>query len=388
MSLGRYEQAIQRIARTGVSQLLPSGRSDGASWLFGAASGRSYSDNSSVLHRYVLAHRPGIEAIWTIDSNSPDREIVERLGRVVPRDSLDAHRLARQADVIVFSHGIHDVPGQLCNRRALRVRLGHGLTAFGARKDTSSWRSRRHTAAIDIAPVASRMEQDHKAKWGFSREQLPITGLPRWDELVRQRDSSRTDRGRPLVLYAPTSRPWHTSGDASSGGEMAPMAEFLRSHRLREMLDVGALDLVIYLHQNTRHKFGTLDWLPDGVVLASSEAEIPRLIAQSSLLISDYSSVLWDALYVDIPVIFFQFDRDAHERNRGSYIDLRSHLFGPNVDCAEDLLDVLQGAVNGDWCLSGWADERAHWQRRAFAYRDANNAERVLDVIETRAKAR
>jgi CDP-glycerol glycerophosphotransferase (TagB/SpsB family) len=280
----------------------------------------------------------------------------------------------------VFSHGVHDVPGMMLADDAVRVRLGHGLTAFGKTRGRMPRSTRRMTRAVDLAPVASLMEQDHKADWGFPREKLPITGLPRWDDMVAYR-RARPTRQRPLVLYAPTSRPWHTDADATPEGALEPVYKFLRSPRLAEMLAAGAFDLGVYFHQNTRYRFGTFDWLPPGVELITEEHRLPELIANSSLVVSDYSSILWDALYVDVPVAFFQFDRAEHERLRGSYLDLRQRLFGPSVDTADAMLDTLEAAVDDGFQLDGWGEDRERWQARAFAYRDADNSARVVERI-------
>ena len=386
MSATRLAQVAARGVRVATARCLPTLEQPRPLWVFGGASGRSYSDNSRATHEHVLATRGGVDAVWVIDAHAADRPAVEALGRSALRDTLPAHRLARSAQVIVFSHGIQDVPGMMSNGDAVRVRLGHGLTAFGKTKGRTPRSVSRMARSIDLAPVASQMEREHKREWGFTTDKLPITGLPRWDAMLHERASNH--RERPLVLYAPTSRPWHTQQDTSPGGALQPVYDLLSSQRLRNHLEAGAFDLGVYFHQITRYRFGTFDWLPSGVTLIAAEADLPRAIATASLVVSDYSSILWDALYLDTPVAFFQFDRDEHLSRRGSYLDLRSPLFGPNVDRAEEVLDVLDQAVADDFRLAGYADHRAAWQERAFAYRDANNAERVVAAIEERLAAR
>jgi CDP-glycerol glycerophosphotransferase len=383
----RLTRPLTRGVRSTAARVLPAPSSDRGAWVFGGASGRSYSDNSSVLHRHVLLTRPETATLWAIDGDSPDRAVVEQLGGCIERRSLAAHRLALAADVIVFSHGVHDVPGMMFADGAVRVRLGHGLTAFGRTRGRMPRSTQRMTQAVDLAPVASRMEQDHKVDWGFPREKLPITGLPRWDDMVAHRGAGPT-RQRPLVLYAPTSRPWHTDVDATPRGALKPIHELLHSPRLAAMLAAGVFDLGIYFHQITRYRFGPFEWLPPGVEVITEERRLPEFIATSSLVVSDYSSILWDALYVDVPVILFQFDRAEHERLRGSYLDLRQRLFGPNVDTADATLDALEMAVADGFQLEGWADDRERWQERAFAYRDADNCARVVERIASLTSGR
>ena len=385
VSVARLAPVAARGVRIAIARCLPPVEHRTSLWVFGGASGRSYSDNSRVTHEHVLASREGIDPVWVIDADAVDRTNVEAVSDIALRDTLFAHRLARSAQVIVFSHGVQDVPGLMSNSSAVRVRLGHGLTAFGKTKGRTPRSLSRMARSIDLAPVASEMERAHKREWGFTDDKLPITGLPRWDAMLRER--ATVERERPLVLYAPTSRPWHTENDASPGGALQPVHELLSSPRLRSHLEAGSFELAVYFHQITRYRFGTFEWLPAGVTLIDAEADLPRAIASASLVVSDYSSILWDSLYLDTPAAFFQFDRDEHLERRGSYLDLRAPLFGPNVDRAEELLDVIDQAVADGFTLAGYADHRAAWQERAFAYRDANTAERVVAAIEERLVA-
>ena len=383
MALGRLSQSAIRGLMVAGAHLSPQISTSRPLWVFGGASGRSYSDNCRITHERVLKTRSDVEPVWVIDRDSADVAEVAQAGRYAFRGSLHAHRLARSAAVIVFSHGVQDVPGMMWSGGALRVRLGHGLTAFGKTRGRTSRSVRRMTDAVDLAPVASVMEQDHKAEWGFPRSKLPITGLPRWDAMLAERAVVGA-RERPLVLYAPTSRPWHTAADASPHGALRPIHDLLTSPRLQTLLADGAFDLAVYFHQITRFRFGTFDWLPPGVEIIQEEAVLPRLIAAASLVMSDYSSILWDALYLDTPVVFFQFDRDEHVRLRGSYLDLDARLFGPNADTPSEALDALEAAVGDGFKLACWQEDRQGWQDSAFAFRDDQNAARVVAAIEER----
>ena len=383
MAVGRLSQQATRGVLIAGAHVLPTIGGPRPLWVFGGASGRSYSDNCRITHEHVLKTRPDVEPIWVIDRDSQDVADVARAGRYALRGSFHAHRLARGAVVIVFSHGVQDVPGMMWSSAALRVRLGHGLTAFKRTKGRTSGSVRRMSAAVDLAPVASVMEQDHKAEWGFPRSKLPITGLPRWDAMLSER-AVAAPRERPLVLYAPTSRPWHNAADASPTGALRPVHDLLTSPRLRALLAEGAFDLAVYFHQNTRYRFATFDWLPHGVEIITEESVLPRLIAAASLVVSDYSSILWDALYLDTPVVFFQFDREEHVRLRGSYLDLDTRLFGPNTDTPSEALDALEAAVSDGFQLACWREDRQRWQDRAFAFRDDRNAARVVAAIEER----
>ena len=111
------------------------------------------------------------------------------------------------------------------------------------------------------------------------------------------------------------------------------------------------------------------------------DASLPREIIQSRLFITDYSSVTWDFLYLDKPVLFFQFDRDQFERVRGSYIDIRQDGPGPVSQTPEETVDWIERFLAADFELDEWRPARDAWRTRAFAQIDEGNCRRILEAI-------
>ena len=125
-------RSIQRAAAS-IARDPPCG--DRPLWVLGGSAGREYCDNSSASHWFLLRERPDIDAVWVIDRRSVDVDTVAAVGPWVDYGSVDAYRLTASADVLAFSHGVHDLPGLLHNRDATIARLGHGLTAFKKTRD-------------------------------------------------------------------------------------------------------------------------------------------------------------------------------------------------------------------------------------------------------------
>jgi CDP-glycerol glycerophosphotransferase len=389
MGQGRYAALASRLAKStlagGLERVAPL---DERPWVFGGASGRSYSDNASVLHQALRVRAPAIPSYWVIDADSPDRALAATIGPVAERGALLTHRLTLDADVIVFSHGIHDVPGMYRNTKAIRVRLPHGFTALKRKSTNPRSGMWRLTRAVDLSPVASKMEQDFRADWGFDRAKLPITGMPRWDVMVEERSRRTGVASRPLVFYAPTWRPWHRPDQESLRTDLAPLMDFLGSDRLHRLMAARGFDLALYVHQITRYHLGERIFDVPGVTVVTDERSLPATIANSSLVVTDYSSIAWDALYLDIPTIFFHHDLALYERRVGSYVDLRQRLFGPQVFEPTALIDAIEAGCADGFTYPAWRADRERWQERAFAHRDDGNVTRVLEAICDRLDAR
>jgi CDP-glycerol glycerophosphotransferase (TagB/SpsB family) len=116
------------------------------------------------------------------------------------------------------------------------------------------------------------------------------------------------------------------------------------------------------------------------VRVAPPEVELQGALARSRLLITDYSSVAWDSLYLDRPVLFFQFDVEEFNARRGAHIDL-DDLFGPVAREAHEAVAMVGQFLAHDFDAALYRARMDHWQGKAFRYRDTRNCERVVEAI-------
>src|SRR5699024_7466619 len=107
-------------------------------------------------------------------------------------------------------------------------------------------------------------------------------------------------------------------------------------------------------------------------VLHQSEVPIDKELKSSQLVITDYSSIMWDALYYGIPVLLFQFDQEEYLELQGSYLDFDSDLSGIILKDPNVLLERLAGYMRNEETV-----ELTKYQKKYFAYRDKHNSQRI-----------
>ena len=173
---------------------------------------------------------------------------------------------------------------------------------------------------------------------------LPL-GVPRTDALhdpaalaaARERVLAAYPalRDRRVVLYAPTFR---GRGRAKHG---APPLDGLA---LRAALPRDHV-LVLKTHPN-------LD--PGHVARAGFDLvvdpalEINELFAATDVLVTDYSSSIFEWALLRRPLVLLTEDLEAYERDPGLYLDARTELIGHRVDRAADLAPaILAATVDG-----------------------------------------
>ena len=347
-------------------------------WIFGASVGRAYTDNSAALHQHVRRERPDIAAYWAIDRDSPDLEIAADHGPILFRDSVEAWARGLLAAVHVISHGVHDVPACASprSRRAVKVRLGHGLTALKRTKPRRGHDNRSANAVFDLVPVASEFEKAHKLDWDIGPERLVVTGLARFDTLVARNREIPDDPKR--LVYMPTWR-----DDADPEALRRAIGGLLASPELKALLDRHDARLDVFLHVNFGAGFRAQLARAGGGRIRLPELGDPQpLFAEAGLLITDYSSVTWDMLYIDKPVIFYQFDRERFAAARGGYLE-PDQLPGPLARDPEGVVALVEAYLSGAWRDdAGWTSRMRSGQERAFAFRDAGNCARIVQHIE------
>jgi hypothetical protein len=340
-----------------------------------------YADNGAALHQFIRRCHPEVNALFVLDDDAPNVDSARAFGPTIDSRSVEAYERGLLAEVHVITHGVHDVPTCSSARsRAVKVRVGHGLTALKRTKARAFHTNESANAIFDLIPVASAFELENKRTWGVPDSKLAITGLARFDTLTDKTERARAEDG-VRVVYMPT---WRDSLPVTETEFRATrfcrgVSDLLTSGALGNVLDRHGATLQVILHRGcppvSRGVFSKL--IRQNIELI--EPNDPQdVFARSRALITDYSSVAWDFLYIDRPVVFYQFDSSEFDHVRGGYMD--ADLPGLRATTAEE------AAAHLDHVLSGAVDETVasavrEWQRRAFAYRDANNCERVFGAI-------
>ena len=254
------------------------------------------------------------------------------------------------------------------------VFLQHGVTGL---KNVDAVYGKTAPGAADLFVAASEKEKQLvKEHLGYKESEIVVAGLPRFDVISGQSEGKRD------ILIMPTWRSWM---DALSPAEFYQSTYYrsymslLNSCRLSRLLEEEALTVSFYLHPRFRmyiHSFAAIS--PRVRFIPYGEEEVSDLIMGCKLLITDYSSVCWDVLYLGKPVLFFQFDRPHYLLENGSYLDMATELPGECAFTASDMVMLLKDYAQNGFCLK---EPYASLQKEYFPAPDQENTRRVLEAI-------
>ena len=148
-------------------------------------------------------------------------------------------------------------------------------------------------------------------------------------------------RGRRVVTYAPTFR------GRGRGKRPAPG---LDAARLRAALGPGDV-LALKSHPNL--DAGLVATAGFDVVVAPSD-DMNDVLAATDVLITDYSSSIFEWALLRRPLILLVPDLAEYEREPGLYVDYRTSMIGTQVADTDGAIEALRRIEAGDVDLSGY----------------------------------
>jgi CDP-glycerol glycerophosphotransferase len=168
--------------------------------------------------------------------------------------------------------------------------------------------------------------------------------------------------GRTVALYAPTHREWLPDG-----------TPVLDVEDLADQLGPETVLLVRahYFHVPAAAEAGAER--QGRIVDVSAYPVVEDLYLAADVLITDYSSAMFDYAVLDRPVVIFAPDWPAYRELRGVYFDLMAEPPGAVTTTPGGLVDVLRSGRYREF-----ATERAAFRERFCALDDGRAAERVV----------
>jgi CDP-glycerol glycerophosphotransferase (TagB/SpsB family) len=139
--------------------------------------------------------------------------------------------------------------------------------------------------------------------------------------------------GREVILYAPTFR-----GETVGKARYADLMDLDVMHRVLGATHV----LLLKLHPFIRDAVQVPAELRDFVIDASGDPDVNELMLVSDVLVTDYSSVIYEFALLGRPITFLAPDDHAYDQERGFYFDFRRDAPGPIVDTTEQLAAVIR----------------------------------------------
>lgn len=356
-------------------------------WLVFEKYSSNAQDNGFYFFQYCMEHAPEDlrkRIYFVIDRESPDYRNVSQYGRQVVNFMSFRHMLySLVAKIYVASdarshlYQWHPKPSIIRNRISKHkiFFLQHGVTAM---KRVDYLFGRQGNTPMTYFLTTSKAEQDIAVeRLGYKRENAPILGFSRWDVL-----EDRSHPESPVILLMPTWRQWLEEVDDETfvDSEYYCMyMDLIGDAGFTRLLEERNATLKFFIHPKFGEQMAKFHSMSKRIELVEpGSVALNEIIMECSMLITDYSSVAWDVLYMDKPVVFFQFDQEQYLDEVGSFIDLNSELPGVVCKTIDDLNKGVKSYMDSGFALT---EDNADRARKWFDFKDQDNRKRTLEQL-------
>ena len=255
------------------------------------------------------------------------------------------------------------------------VFLQHGVTAL---KRVDFFYGKGKPGSCDLFVVTSEKEKQIVIdNFDYEPDEVINTGFARWDVL---KDKSQNSHD---ILVMPTWRSWlegASDREFEESDYFRHYAALLNSQRFKDILEKYDLHANFYLHAIFQAHTESFHIASDRIHLKSfGDTPVNELLMQCKMLITDYSSVCWDVLYQNKPTLFYQFDLDKYNEAHGSYIDMKTDLFGDRTETLDQLLDSLEKTIQNNFRMEPKYEKM---QQEYFQFEDHEHSRHICEEIK------
>jgi CDP-ribitol ribitolphosphotransferase len=307
------------------------------------------------------------------------------MGRPTLRAMWRLTRLVDSADVILVTGSLHEWAGVV--RPAPRTRyiqLWHAIGAFKTvgysrvgMPDAIDPYGPKHKDYTHVIVSSEAMRRFYAEAFSVPVERVVATGIPRADrffdpvrraaDLAAVRARFPAAEGRRVILFAPTYR-----GSAARARYDQSQLDFAAFHDLAVERDAV---IIFKLHPFVHEPLAIPEALRDRLIDATRLGiEANDLLLMTDVLVSDYSTIIYEFSTLGRPILFFAYDLDEYIGSRGFYEPFESFVPGPILRTFDELLAALRSDAFD-------AERVAAFAARNFDHLDAGATDRIIDQL-------
>jgi CDP-glycerol glycerophosphotransferase len=345
--------------------------------------GKQYSDNPKAIYEYMVAEGLRFRAVWSYASRS--RRFPSEALRV-RRDSWRYYYEIARAGYIVENQGLPSVVVRRAGQRYVQTWHGTSYKHMGT-----------DLREVGNSPARTRALHEAVARWDdfvvqsdFSaatlapalgvRGRLLRTGYPRNDrlhkggdpdEIAELRERLRLPPDRRIVLYAPTYRRY-------------PRPYILADPAHRPRLDIDRFEQQLgddWFLLVRAHYLDRVTLAPQHRTVArnvSRHDDIADLLLCADVLLTDFSSTMFDFPVTGRPIGFFAPDLSLYRHLRGAYFDLEAEGPGPVL---RDTDEVIAWLDDVDAVHKSYGQRYADFQASYLGYETGTAAQQIVRAV-------
>lgn len=334
-------------------------------------------DNGFVFYQWLSKNHPEIKIKYIITKSSIDYHKFSNKNDLIEFDSFQHRINICLASHLISTHAYGFMPlrdfyksldkkfGILKNKK--KIFLQHGII-----KDRIPYLFKENFN-VDLFVTSTFSEYNYIiSEYGHNKSSVCLTGLCRFDHL-------HDFKLKRQILIMPTWRHYINKAQLKETEyfkRFVSIIQLLSSLNLLNKLDYK---IIFYPHsefQDCINLFKQTNF-NSSVIIADMSYDVQQLLKDSEILITDYSSVFFDFIYMKKPVLFYQFDSVEFRKYHYHEGYFKYSDIGPVFDNELMLVKLLSQIL-----LNKEKFQTNAYVKKEFPFYDTNNCNRVFKSIQ------
>jgi CDP-glycerol glycerophosphotransferase (TagB/SpsB family) len=369
-------------------------------WVFGSWKGEKFFDNSKYMFLFMSNNHKEITSIWISKNKDIVKKLKEQNYDAYYTYSLKGMYYNLRAKYIISDSSFNSVNFWCCGG-ATKIQLWHGLMLkYQGKNNKLPWSKPLGKLIYryfdpwlftknDYVTCSSDFFIDQFATtFDIEKEKIIVTGFARNDvifkhikgeNLIDTDSFNKMNKLRSLnpnskiILYMPTFRDKELFSKKST--DFSTIFNFTELNKFLE--EVNGY-FIIKPHPDTNINLKDQGRI---VVVQNKNFDIYPCLSQIDLLITDYSSIYFDFLMTNKPIIFYFYDLEDYVKSRGEMLlNYDEFAPGPKPTTFKDLLYWMNYFIKGN---DEFIDERKKIMELSFNNIDGNSSERIYEYMSS-----
>ena len=333
-------------------------------------------DNAEHLYKYSIKQNDRIKKYYTICEDSNDFNRLKNLDNIVPFYSIKQRLIYLFADKIISSHPDENILNPFWGKNIKyysglinsgKIFLQHGVT----KDDISMW-LKKYDKNIELLVTVSEIERNsfYQYKYNYNDGVVQVLGFPRFDGLENISDKKQ-------ILIMPSWREnlsYTYKSQINKSEYFKKINSLINNEKLVNLAKEYGYKIIFKPHPKV-YEFIDLFNKKEEVIFDES-TRYQELFNNSSILITDYSSVAFDFSYNKKPIVYYQYGDDYNFKNR--YFNYETMGFGEVTKDEGELIDIIEEYLKTDCNMKEVYNKRVD---NFYMFNDKNNCKRVYEAI-------
>lgn len=359
-----------------------------------------FSDNSKAFYEYLKNINSDLRLVWV----TSDKQLMEKLSSN-GIEAYDKHSFSGfyQFFKSKYIFTTNNTYLEFKSSRQVLVNLWHGmpLKTMGYAEDSRNplLPHRSHDDNYALISTSNLMKNVLSSCFHVDARKVHVTGQPRNDKIF-SREKSLENLSRlinkdllidkdvkdypKIVLFTPTWRKWEGKVDGKSNHGVMNLDDY-HDERFTEFMAENNILFLVKLHPFEEAQYSQIIEDKEDMVLITSKMlqdnllDLYDILGAADILVTDYSSIYFDFLLLDKPIIFIPTDLEEYEQSRGFLFDPYDFWApGPKALKFTNFLDELTRCIGDE---NYYRKERKLVNDIVNKYHDPKSSERLYNLV-------